>query len=129
MIDAHKGAFEYDWRTRFHEPLTVVGCSMSFGEALRLTQILANDPGSQVGASLSGWSYAADRSDLALRDLFDLTHQIAWAKGGRKGKTPDPYPRPWPSKDSKHIKPRPDLTQDEVIAALRMAGHTAPLPI
>lgn len=88
MIDAHKGAFEYDWRTRFHKPLRVVGRSMPWGEADRLTRILAKDTSSQVGAALAGWQYPASRQALAIFDLYDAT-------AGAHFKRPKKYPRPW----------------------------------
>lgn len=128
LIDAHRGAFEYDWRTRFRKPLRTVGRSMSWGEAFRLTQVLATDPSSSVAAALAGWDMPTTRESLALMDLFDLTHRIAWAQGGGKGQKPKPYPRPWPTRSSKRVTPDASLTQDEIIAALRAAGHTAPLP-
>lgn len=121
MIDAHRGAFEYDWRTRFHLPLQAVGRRMSWGEAYRLTQILVQDPSSHVAASLAGLEYPITRVDLVLRDLYDLTHAIAAGK-----KRPKPYPRPEVKK--KRVQPDKSVTQDQIVAALRMAGHTAPLP-
>ena len=86
----HRGAFEYDWRHRFGVPLQQVGGRMSWGEAWRLTMVLAGDPSSQVGAALGGLSYPVDRADLVLRDLFDLQHQ---SKSRRRV---PPYPRPFP---------------------------------
>lgn len=124
MIDAHRGAFEYDWRARFGLPLTSVGRSMAWGEAIRLTKILAGDPSSQVAASIAGWTHAASRESLVLMDLFDLTH----AANSDKKHRPKPYPRPWPAKGRTKTKPAASLTQAEIIAALRFAGHTAPLP-
>lgn len=102
---------------------------MTWGEAYRLTQILAADPSSQVGAALANLTHAVTREALVLMDLFDLTHQAAWASGGGKGSRPKPYPRPLPSRQSRRAKPDAKLTQDEIIAALRMAGHTAPIPM
>jgi hypothetical protein len=130
LIDAHRGAFEYDWRARFSLPLTVVGKAMSWGEAYRLTQELAGDPESHVSASLSGWERAVPQAAMVLMDLYDLTHQIGWKQFGGKGPKPKPYPRPWPTTKTGRHKAKPDesLTQDEIVAALRAAGHTAPLP-
>lgn len=89
MIDAHRAAFEYDWRARFHKPLTVVGRSMSWGEALRLTGILVARPDSEVAVSISEWSHPASFEALALMNLYDLEHRVA---AGRRATT---YPRPW----------------------------------
>lgn len=62
---------------------------MSWAEAHRLTEILLNDPSSQIGAKMAGWQYPLTRGELTLRDLYDLQHQ---SKAKRK---PKPYPRPW----------------------------------
>lgn len=94
MIDAHRGAFEYDWRARFHLPLRVVGGSMSWGEALRLFRVLATDPSSCIAAALRGWQHPVSREALALFDLFDLEHKKAV-------KRPTPYPRPWVANERK----------------------------
>lgn len=100
---------------------------MSWGEAVRLTRILTADPSSQIAAELGGWNYPLTRGELILLDHYDLTHAIGAAGSRQK---PKPYPRPWPEKQSgrKVTKPSADLTQDEVLAALRFAGHTMPLP-
>lgn len=92
----HRAAFEYDWRARFHLPLTVVGTkAMRWGEAYRLAGVLARDPASAVAASVAGWHYPLSREALALADLYDLQHH---SKVKRK---PKPYPRPWVDKDRK----------------------------
>lgn len=62
---------------------------MPWAEAYRLTEILLNDPSSQVAAAVAGWRYPLSRGDLTLRDLYDLQHK---SKAKRK---PAPYPRPW----------------------------------
>lgn len=103
---------------------------MSWGEALRLTERLATDSSSFVAAALAGWDHPVSHGSIVLMNLFDLTHQIAWAQGGGKGSKPKPYPRPWTQTDTGRRKAKPDesLTQAEIVAALRAAGHTAPLP-
>lgn len=128
LIDAHRGAFEYDWRARFHLPLSVIGKTMSWGEAWRQVAELCLDPASHVAAAVSGFDYPIGREALLLMDAYDLTVHIAWAQGGRKGSKPKPYPRPWRAEGSRRAKPSAELSQDEVIAALRRAGHTVPVP-
>jgi hypothetical protein len=100
---------------------------MTWGEAHRMVEVLAVDPSSHIGAALAGWLYPADRLTLAVLDLFDLQNQVALSQGGSKRKAKR-YPRPWPDKSKSTTKPSADLTQDEIVAALRMAGHTADLP-
>lgn len=85
----HRGAFEYDWRTRFHLPLRVVGRSMTWGETVRLVQHLAGDPSSALCAALNEWDYPLSREAIVLADLFDLQHL---SKAKRK---PPTYTRPW----------------------------------
>lgn len=89
LIAEHRGAFEYDWRTRFGVALSSLPASMDWGEALRLATILAADPSSQVSAALGRWKHALSWEAIAIRDLYDLQHA---SKSKRK---PKPYPRPW----------------------------------
>lgn len=120
----HPAEFEYDWRTRFRSPLSVVGRSMPWGEAIRLTSLLIRDPSSQVAAALMGWPYPMGRDTFAVLDLYDLVHAVAAGK-----KRPPPHPmRPQVSRRKERLGAKQTLSQDEVIAALRNAGHTAPLP-
>lgn len=92
MIDAHRGAFEYDWRARFHLPLTVIGRRMTFGEAMRLTRVLMRDPSSVVFAAVQGWEHPFPWEAMILADLVDV--QVAKASK----RTPKPWPRPWSAK-------------------------------
>ena len=99
---------------------------MSWGETWRLTHLLARDPSSEVAAAVNGLDHPVDRAALVLMDLFDLQHVLAWGQGGRKGPRPKPYQRPWP--DRTKSRPRPTVSPEVAIAALRAAGHTAALP-
>lgn len=97
---------------------------MSWGEALRLAQGLATDPSSMLGSSLAGWEHPVSREALVLMDLFDLQH-ISKSK-----RRPPPYPRPWRTgKTVTRHGTKQVLTQDEIIAVLQRAGHTAPVPV
>lgn len=109
----HRGAFEYEWRTRFHLPLTAVGTTMTYGEAWRLTAILTADPTSQVTAALQGWDGPRSREWFVLADLFDLTHATA-------AKHPKPYPRPYRDGVQRGRTNRP---RAEVVAILNAHGH------
>lgn len=97
LIDEHRGAFEYDWRSRFNLPLEDVPEFMSWGEAWRLFQIVALEPSSQVAATLAGWKHPAERADLVMRDLYDLQHA---SKSKRKPKL---YARPWDKTETKKL--------------------------
>lgn len=94
LIATHRGAVEYDWRTRFNLPLSAIGTElMTFTEAARLAQGLLLDPSSHSFAALHEWDYPMSREALVQADLFDLEH------AGRTKKKPKPYPRPWHSRE------------------------------
>lgn len=112
-------AFAYDWRARFGLSHAVIGESMTFGEAWSLVQALATDPSSRVAAALAGWQYPWSHEAMLLADLYDLQHQKAAGK-----KRVKPRPRPWDKKpERRRMMPDPSLSQEEILAALRAAGH------
>jgi hypothetical protein len=90
----------------------VVGKRMPWGEALRLTRILAGDPSSQIAASVAEWEHPISREDMTLRDIFDLQHKAAGAK------RPKPYPRPWPDKTKRTFGGGTRMTVAELRAIL-----------
>lgn len=96
LIGEHRGAFEYDWRSRFYLPLTAIPSEMGWDEALRMLKILGNDPSSQVAAALSKWEFPAPWEYLALADLLDVQLR---SKSKRK---PKPYRRPWDKRPVVH---------------------------
>ncbi len=102
---------------------------MTWGEALRQTEILLSDPSSQVGASLAGWSHPATRDVMALWNFYDLVHVVAWGMGGGKGPRPKPHPRPWPEAGKRRATPASEVTQADIVEALRRAGHERPIPL
>ena len=118
LIDAHRGAFEYDWRARFGKPLKVVGRSMPWGEACRLTGELARDTASHVCAALNGWEFPATREALVLMDLYDAYAAV-------KFKRPQPYPRPWQTgeKSTRQRGNAAGRTPEEVRRILNEHGH------
>jgi hypothetical protein len=120
LLDAHKGAFEYEWRARFGKSLRCIGRSMPWGEALRLTQRLSQDPSSWICAALWDWEYPMTREALLLADVYDSYAAVHF-------KAPKPYPRPF--RKTRKAKPAASLSQEQIIAALRGAGHTAPIPM
>lgn len=104
-MTAHRGAFEYDWRTRFREPLSSVPECIGWGEAWRLFVELMGDPSSHVAASVAGWQYPLSREGIALLDLFDMTGRASW---GKKHKA---HPRPWDDPPKKFGTGRKTKTQ------------------
>lgn len=90
-IEEHRGAVEYDWRSRFHLPITCIPDGMGYGEAWRLLRIVAADPSSQTAAAISGWAFPLDR---AAQTLAVVAENVA-RNGGDKRWT---YPRPWDEK-------------------------------
>lgn len=91
---------------------------MPWGEAVRMTRLLASDPSSYIAAALNDWDRPVSTEALALYDVFDLLHQV----NSRK------RPRPHPGRPLTRRRAKPTLSQTAVVAALRMAGHTGPLP-
>lgn len=90
---------------------------MSWGEAIRLTSVLAGDPSAMVGAALAGWSHPMTREDRTLRDLFDLQHT------SKAKKKPKPYPRPWPAEGVRK-RGKTQMSRAEVVAVLNAHGHS-----
>ena len=119
VVRYHRGAVEYDLRSRFGLSLADVGARVTITEASRLVTLLASDPSSQVGAALMGLDYPVSREQIVLMDLYDLTAQV---NSDPKKPKPKPYPRPLKSTDTRVAKP--DVPQEVVLAALREAGHT-----
>lgn len=94
---------------------------MSITEAARLTRDLARDSTSALFVALHDWDYPLSQEAMATLNLTDLLGRV---HHGRKWKA---LPRPWETKQVERLGVT-DLTQEEVIAALRAAGHDMPLP-
>ena len=91
LIEEHRPAFEYDWRTRFGCRFDVPA-EMSWGESYRLTLELASDPSSHVAASIAGWDHAVSYEWIVLANTYDA---FVSANSSTRQK---PYPRPWDEK-------------------------------
>jgi hypothetical protein len=90
LLTEHRGAFEHDWRVRFHLPVKIIGTdAMTYGEAWRHVTILLGDMSSHLAAAVAGWPSPMSRTDATIRDLYDLQYRM---KAGRKAQD---YPRPW----------------------------------
>lgn len=114
-IDAHRGAFEHDWRARFHMPLREIGRSMTWGEALRLTEVLAHDPSSMVCAAIAGWEHPFSWEAIILADVFDV--QLAQASQKR----PKPWPRPWLKRERRNLGRGTSMSIEQLEAVLAAA--------
>lgn len=89
---------------------------MSWGEALRLCEVLASDPSSHVAAAIGRWDHPVSREQAVLMDLFDLQH------AAKSKKKPKPYPRPWPAEGTRR-RGKTTRTRAEVVAILNDHGH------
>lgn len=129
MIDQHRGAIEYDFRTRFpglRRGVDSIGRrDMSWGEATRLLSILRADPSSAFAAALEGWDHPISREALILMDQFDLDVQIN--SDPKKGKPPR-YRRPFPVEDKQRQRfgNTGGRTRAEVVEILNALGHDLP---
>jgi hypothetical protein len=127
LIQERRGPLEYDFRTRFHLPLSSIGGDVGLDEAVRLIQILRADPSSMLAASVEGWSYPLPRTDAILMDQYDLAYAATGAKGRK------PYPRPFAVASDKDTQRHGNVagrTPEQVKAILReqfgQPEHAAP---
>lgn len=88
---------------------------MSYGEAVRLTGMLASDPSSRVAVELLQWDGPRSVEWLLLADLYD-------AFGAASFKSAKPYPRPFIDPQQRRVG-KTKLTRAEVIAVLNRHGH------
>lgn len=129
LIAQHRGAVEYDWRTRFRCGLSVIGDGMSLPEAARLALILRSDPSSMIAAAMEGWEYPVSRAEIIALDTYDLTLQLNWDRK-KNGPAPLHHLRPGKPQDDRQRTRRGDTkgrTTAEVIAILRHHGHGVPV--
>lgn len=120
LIEEHRSALRYDWRSRFGCGLDEsVPDAIGWSEAIDLVRVLRMDPSSQVAAELQGWEYPLDRLGWMLADLIDVQGQKA---AGKKWKA---YPRPLKPKTAvEHITGNvAGQTRAETIERLRALGH------
>lgn len=94
MIEEHRAAVEYDFRSRFHLGAHVIGNEVGWGEAIRLVRILRSDPSTMLAASVEDWEYPMSRTEAILADVWDLEYAKAGAKKSER------YPRPFKQKSS-----------------------------
>lgn len=90
---------------------------MSWGEAIRLTEILLVDPSSMLAAVREQWKYPVTRAEAVLMDLYDLEHRV------NSRTKPQPYQRPWETRQ-KRQRGKTDMTRQQVVAVLNQFGHS-----
>lgn len=122
LIEEHRGAIEYDFRTRFpglREGVNSVPDEMGWGEALRLVRILRSDPSTMLAAAVEQWEYPLSRTDAILADMWDLSYAKAGAKKRER------YPRPFKQKAGKSQKwgDTAGRSRDQIVEILRAHGH------
>lgn len=125
LIQSHRGAVEYDLRSRFGLGLRDVGWTISLWEMARLVTILRSDPSSAIASALEGWDYPIDRTALAVLDLHD---RFVEANSGKK--KPPPHPgRPWKRDDRQRERKgnAAGRSRAEVVAILNAHGHELPV--
>lgn len=93
LIEEHRAALRYDWRTRFGKSLDSIPDEFGWSEAIDLVRVLRHDPSSQLVASIEQWKHPLSREGLILSDLIDVH---GWTTVGKKWK---PYPRPFKTDD------------------------------
>lgn len=123
LIEEHRAALRYDWRTRFGKSLDSVPSEIGWGEALDLVRVLRADPSSMLAAAIEGWDYPLDRLGWMLADLIDVTGASA---AGKKWKTYEG--RPLKPKDNRKQQwgDTGGRTRAEVVAILNARGHDLP---
>jgi hypothetical protein len=122
LIASHRGAVEYDFRTRFGLGLSEVGARITITEAARLAHHLEREPSSWTFAAAQGWAYPLDRETLILADLLDRFSQVNFKKA-------KPYPRPW-DVEGKTVQRHGDSrgrSRSEVVEIL--SAHARGLPV
>ena len=120
LIEEHRPAIRYDWRTRFHRGLNEsVPDDIGWSEAIDLVRVLRGDPSSYTAASLEGWDYPLDRQGWMLADLIDVQGS---SKAGKKWKS---YPRPIKAQDkTQRWGNTGGRSRAEVVALLNSMGHS-----
>lgn len=126
LIEEHRAAVSYDFRTRFHLSAGVIGTEVDWAEAVDLVGILRADPSSAIAAAIEGWDYPISREALAILDLYDLT--MAANSDPKKGPPKRHGGRPMKIDDRnrQQIGKMGSRTREEVVAFVRGLGHNIP---
>lgn len=116
LIEEHRAALRYDWRTRFGKSLDSIPDEFGWSEAIDLVRVLRHDPSSQLVTSIEKWEHPLSREGLILSDLIDVH---GWSSVGKKWK---PYRRPFKVEDgTRKLGNAAGLDPEQVKARLRAA--------
>ena len=129
LIEEHRGALEYDYRTRFPgitDGLDGVPAQMGWGETLRMVHILRADPSSALASAMAGWDYPISREALAILDLYDLT-MAANSDPKKRPKPNSGRPFDTSSKTTRRVGKTDGRTREEIVAILNAMGHQIPV--
>jgi hypothetical protein len=96
LVEKHKEAIYADFRSVYGVSFNEVGVTVSWLEAMLLTNALSRDPSTRLCASIQGWKSPVSQLWILMAELYDLT----WRMKTKKGK---PYPRPWKKKASEKV--------------------------
>lgn len=110
LVRKHREAIYADFRSVFGISFDHVGVTVSWLEAILLTNALSRDPSTRLCAEIQGWKSPVDQTWVLLAELYDLT----WRLKTKKGK---PYPRPWKDKRSEKMGVR-SMSRAQVIKIL-----------
>ena len=97
LIEEHRAAIAYDFRSRFHLSLAAIPDDVGWDEALDLISVLRRDPGTAVAAAMEGWDYGISREAVILADIFEMEQATAGVK------RPQQHPlKPWRNKGQRN---------------------------
>lgn len=97
IIEEQPAELAYDFRTKFQLSIFDIGGSVTWLEAVLLTNVLLRETDSWTQAVKSDWKYPVSREWIVQAHTFDIH-----AKVNSKGK-PKPYPAPWPEVNTNKI--------------------------
>jgi hypothetical protein len=126
LIEEHRAAVAYDWRSRFQLPPGVIGEEMPWDEAIGHIRTLQADPSSAIFAAVAGWDYPMSREALLLADIFDLDHIVN--SDPKKGR-PKPHSMRPVKTDTRQVQKVGNpgsRTRAEVVTYLSGLGHRLP---
>lgn len=90
LINNHRPAFTYDFRSRFSLSPDDIGEKVSWADAVYLVAVLLRDPSSWLQTSVNKWSHPVSYEWAVHAATYDMLAQV------NSKRKPKPFPRPWP---------------------------------